>query len=143
VRSFEDLGAGGYRALVKPVDVVDAQVGNVTVVAQLSGCRNAWATAEHECRAACSAEAPVAGCDVVEFAAENVPIPRPGYLQVVNASTGSEPTIRTIGPLRRIALALNPVKHVVHGWMWRLLGAHPSQHKPATGPAAAVGVGSS
>lgn len=111
-RRFQYLGAGSYCPPVKRVHVVDVQVGHIAVVAQLSGCRNVWAAAEHECRAARAAEAPVTGCDIIEFAAEDVVIPGPGELQVMNREYRIGPD-DAHGRLRRGALASDAFENVV------------------------------
>jgi hypothetical protein len=79
-----DLGAGGHRAAMKGVHVVDAKVCDVAVIAQLRCRRNVWAATKHERDGARPAKAPVAGGDVVELAAQDVPVPRSRDLQVVN-----------------------------------------------------------
>jgi hypothetical protein len=78
------IGTGGDRPTMKSIDVVDTKVRDVAVIADLRGRGCIWTATQHECCVAGSAESPVPGFDVIEFAAENVSIPRPGELEVMN-----------------------------------------------------------
>ena len=78
------VGAGCPRPTVKCVDVVDVQVGNVAVIAELGGSGYVRAAAEHEGDFACAAGASIPGLDIVELAPKNVPIPIAGHVQVMD-----------------------------------------------------------
>ncbi len=78
------VGTDGHRPTVKGIHVVDMKVGDVVVIADLRGWGNIWTATEHEDGVACSTEPPVPGFNVIELAAENVPIPSAGQLQVMD-----------------------------------------------------------
>jgi hypothetical protein len=75
------LGAG--RSAVERVDVVDAEIRDVAVIADRGRCGRVRAAAEHEGDVARATEAPVSWLDVVEFATKDVPVPGAGYVQVL------------------------------------------------------------
>jgi hypothetical protein len=81
---FEHVGTRSDSSAVKPINVVDAEVGDIAVIAELAGGGNIGTSAEHEDDVTGAAEAPIACVNVVKFAAENVPIPGARHVQVVN-----------------------------------------------------------
>jgi len=81
---LEDLCAGSNGSRVKPVNVVDAEVCDITVIAKLARGGNVRAAAEHEGDVARATEPPIARVNVIELAPEDVAIPRAGPVQVMN-----------------------------------------------------------
>jgi hypothetical protein len=73
---------------MEAVNVVDVQVGDIAVVAQLTGRRDIGAATEHEDHPACPAEAPVARIGVVQFATKHIPIPGARPIEIVNRQYG-------------------------------------------------------
>ena len=84
LRGFQNLGARSDGSAVEAIDVVDAEVRDIAVIAELTGRGNVWAAAEHKGDIAGAAESPVARVYVIDVAPEDVAIPRTGLLEVVN-----------------------------------------------------------
>jgi hypothetical protein len=70
----EDLCACGHGSRVKPVNVVDAQVCDVAVIAKLARGGNVRAAAEHERDFARATEPPIARVNVIELAPKDLAI---------------------------------------------------------------------
>jgi len=73
--SFQNLSARSNGSAVEAIDVVDAQVRDVAVIAKLTGGGNVRATAEHEGDLPSAAEPPVAWGDVIDFASQDGAVP--------------------------------------------------------------------
>lgn len=67
-RGLHHLGARSNGSAVEAVNVVDVEVRDVAVVAQLVGRGNVRAAAEHEGDLAGTTESPIARGDIVKFA---------------------------------------------------------------------------
>jgi hypothetical protein len=83
-RGLEDVGACSKGSRVKPVNVVDAEVCDIAVIAHLARGGNVRAAAEHKGDGARTTEPPIARVNVIELAPEDVAIPRTGPVQVMN-----------------------------------------------------------
>jgi hypothetical protein len=79
-RRLQYLRAGGYGSPMERVNVIDVEVRNVAVIAELAGGGNVRAATEHEGHSACATEAPVARGDVIELATQDIAIPSTGDL---------------------------------------------------------------
>jgi len=73
---LEHVCARSDRLTEERVNVVNVEIGDVAVVAKLTGGWNLWATSEHERHATGATKTPVAGIDVVDLAPENIAVPR-------------------------------------------------------------------
>ena len=82
--AFQNLGACSDGSAVEAIDVVDAEVRDIAVIAKLTGDGNVWAAAEHEGDVAGAAEPPVARVNVIDVAPKDVAVPRTGLFEVVN-----------------------------------------------------------
>jgi hypothetical protein len=83
-RGLEHLCACTHGSRVKLVNVVDAKVCDIAVIAKLARGGNVRAAAEHERDVARTTEPPIARVNVIELASEDVPIPPTGSVQVMN-----------------------------------------------------------
>jgi hypothetical protein len=81
---LQDLGTHRDGSFMKGVNIVHAQIRDVAVIAELRRFGHVLAPAEHEGDLACATEPPVARGYVVDLAAENVPVPRTGTLEIMN-----------------------------------------------------------
>src|SRR6202042_2974396 len=82
--SLEYLCASIDRSRVKPVDVVDPQIGDIAVIAKLARRRNVRAAPEHKRDLARPPEPPIARVDVLELAPQYVAIPPTGAIKVMD-----------------------------------------------------------
>ncbi len=81
---LQNLGTDGDGPPVERVNVVDTEVSDIAVIAELAGGRHVGTSAEHECDSAGATEAPVARVDVIEFTLEDVAVPGSGHVQIMN-----------------------------------------------------------
>ena len=81
---LQDLATHSGGSFMEGVNIVHVQVRDVAVIAELSRAGHVRAPAEHERDVARTTEPPVAGGDVVDVAAENIPIPRTRTLKIMN-----------------------------------------------------------
>jgi hypothetical protein len=101
---LEDLCACSNGSCVKPVDVVDAEVRDVAVIAELARGGNVRTSAEHEGDLARATEPPIARVNVIEFAPEDVAIPRAGPVQIMdrqNRGGARDPHESIVAMMRR------------------------------------------
>jgi hypothetical protein len=80
----QDLGTCGDGSFMESVNVVHVQVRDVAVIAELSRAGHVRAPTEHEGDLARTTEPPVVRGDVVDVAAEHVPIPSSATLKMMN-----------------------------------------------------------
>jgi len=108
---FQNLGTGSDGSSVEFVNVLDAEVGHVAVIAKLAGGGHVWASTQHERDVARPAEAPVARIDVHEVAPENVAVPNSRHVQVVNRENRirADYVHDSIVPIRRMSMAPAPL----------------------------------
>ncbi len=83
-RGVQHLGPRSYRSVVERVNIIDTEIRDVAVITQLAGGGHAGAAAEHERDGARATKSPIAWGNVVEFAPEDIPVPRTGPFQVMN-----------------------------------------------------------
>jgi hypothetical protein len=83
-RGLEYLCSSIDGSRVEPVNVVDPQIGDVAVIAELARRRNVRAAPEHERDLARATESPIARVDVIELAPEYVAVPLTGAVEVMH-----------------------------------------------------------
>jgi hypothetical protein len=91
---LQNLGTDGESPPIERVNVVDTEVGDIAVIAELASGRHVGTSAEHERHTAGAAEAPVARGDIVEFTLKDVAVPSTADVQIMNR----ENRIRTDDP---------------------------------------------
>lgn len=108
---LQNLGTGSDGSSVEVVNVLDAEVGHVAVIAKLARGGHVWASTQHERDVARPAEAPVARIDVHEVAPENVAVPNSRHVQVVNRENRirADYVHDSIVPIRRMSMAPAPL----------------------------------
>jgi hypothetical protein len=86
---------------MKRLDVVDAQIGHVAVIAQVRGWHRVWTPAEHELDRAETTEGAISGVRITGLATEHVAVPGGRSRQVVHSEDGFELRISISGILSR------------------------------------------
>ena len=81
---LQNLGTDGNGPPVERVNVVDTEVGDIAVIAELASGRDVGTSAEHECGTASAAEAPVTRIDIIDLTLEDVAVPSSGHVQIMN-----------------------------------------------------------
>ena len=112
---FQDLRARVDRPVMEGVDVIDAQIRHIAVIAELRCGHGVRAASEHDVDRAGMAERPVAGLRISCLATKDVAIPGCRHFQVVHGENGvrvqdlhiqivarSKLSIRSRGPIERV-----------------------------------------
>jgi hypothetical protein len=86
---------------MKRLDVVDAQIGHVAVIAQVRGWHRVWTPAEHELDRAETTKGPISGVRITGLATEHVAVPAADRAKSCTARTGFELRISTSESLSR------------------------------------------
>ncbi len=92
---LQDFGTHSDGSLVERVTIVGMQVRDVAVIAEISRGGHVWAPAEHGGDLVHPTEPPVSRIDVVDLAAENLPISRARPLKIMNCENRIRAVIRT------------------------------------------------
>ena len=73
---------------VERINVLDTEIGNITVIAKLTGSRIVRASPQHERDGSRTTEPPIPRVNIVDPAPQDVAIPRTGSTQVVDRENG-------------------------------------------------------
>lgn len=99
LRRLQNLGACSDGSSEESVDVIDLEIRDVAVIAEVAGGRYIWAAPEHELHLATTTEAPVTGINVLRIAPEDLAVPRGGPVEVMNREDGMRADDRHAGIL--------------------------------------------